>query len=549
MSTHTHRSRVRSVVTAAFAFGLAVSAAAPVAYAKPDKSVNANSCANRDNNSYQKLLDCVTLDGVRSHQAALQAIADENGGTRASGTPGYDASVDYVAGQLEAAGYVVTRQEFEFDFFADYSTLSRVSPDPVEYEDFTERDAMTFSGETDEPVTAPLEAVDLSIDDPAASSSGCEPEDFDGFTAGNVALIQRGACSFAQKALNAEAAGAVGVVVFNQGTPDRNGMFYGTLGGPGVTIPVFSLEYTLGLELVDLLAEGEVVLELFVDTEEGVRTTENVIAESPTGNPNNVVMAGAHLDSVARGPGLQDNGSGSAAILEVALKLAGHEPVNQLRFAWWGAEELGLIGSEYYVQNLTDEERDDIALYLNFDMIGSPNHVFFVYDANESSFDAPVAVPEGSVDIENTFERFYSWQDTPYDDSAFSGRSDYQEFINFGIPSGGLFTGAEVLKTEEQESIWGGTAGEQYDPCYHQACDTYDNINLDALDTNSDAVAFAVLTYAYSTEAVNGVPGEPVPGKPIDFGEVDGPQLTNDSNGGGGLDHDHDHDHDHGEAS
>jgi Zn-dependent M28 family amino/carboxypeptidase len=135
-----------------------------------------------------------------------------------------------------------------------------------------------------------------------------------------------------------------------------------------------------------------------------------------------------------------------------------------------------------------------------------------VYDADQSSFEAPVAIPPGSIEIEDVFESFYTLVGEPYDDSAFDGRSDYQAFIENGIPSGGLFTGAEDEKTEEQEAIWGGTAGEQFDPCYHEACDTYANNNDHALDVNSDAIAFATLTFAYSTETVNQVPGKTVPG-------------------------------------
>ncbi len=174
-------------------------------------------------------------------------------------------------------------------------------------------------------------------------------------------------------------------------------------------------------------------------------------------------------------------------------------------------------------------------------MIGSPNYYFGVYDANESSFVAPVAVPDGSTDIEKTFESFYTLRGEPYDDSAFSGRSDYQAFINNGIPSGGLFTGAEVVKTPEQEAIWGGTAGEQFDPCYHLACDTIDNYDPHALEVNSDAVAFAVFTYAASTQDVNGVKGAKIPGN-FRIPAPAGPEHTF-AGPLGGDDHGHDHDH------
>jgi Zn-dependent M28 family amino/carboxypeptidase len=145
-------------------------------------------------------------------------------------------------------------------------------------------------------------------------------------------------------------------------------------------------------------------------------------------------------------------------------------------------------------------------------MVGSPNYIFMTQDADESSFTAPVAVPDGSIQIEDLFESFYTLRDEPYDDAAFDGRSDYQAFIVNNIPAGGLFTGAEVVKTAEQQSIWGGTVGAQFDPCYHLACDTFANNNNHALATNADSIGFSLLTYAHSTQSVNGVPGRRVPG-------------------------------------
>ena len=251
-------------------------------------------------------------------------------------------------------------------------------------------------------------------------------------------------------------------------------------------------------------------------------------------------MAGAHLDSVQAGPGINDNGSGSASLLEIAQNMSKNKPQNTVRLAWWGAEEAGLIGSTEYVNGLSQAERDRIALYLNFDMVASPNYIFMVYDGDESGFDAPagVPIPEGSVQIEDLFESYFTKAGVPYDDAQFSGRSDYQAFIQSGIPAGGLFTGAEGIKTAEQAAIWGGTAGEQYDPCYHLACDTIDNVDLEALDVNSDAIAFAVLAYSYSTQSVNGVPGQNVPGE-LKIPSPAGPEGTTGSDGG--LAHDHDH--------
>ena len=229
-----------------------------------------------------------------------------------------------------------------------------------------------------------------------------------------------------------------------------------------------------------------------------------MLAELPGKNAGNVVMAGAHLDSVNAGPGINDNGSGSAALIEVAENLRGVKPQNTLRFAWWGAEESNLVGSTYYVANLSQDELDRIALYLNFDMIGSPNHVFFIYDGDDSDAVGAGPGPAGSAQIEKTFEAFFAGRGIPFKGTDFSGRSDYGPFIASGVPSGGLFTGAEGIKTAEEAALWGGTAGVAYDPCYHQACDTYANNNDVALATNSDAVAYAVLSYGMSTQLING---------------------------------------------
>jgi Zn-dependent M28 family amino/carboxypeptidase len=253
----------------------------------------------------------------------------------------------------------------------------------------------------------------------------------------------------------------------------------------------------------DLAVPG-VTARLAVDAISELRTTDNVIAQTTGGRDDRIVVVGAHLDSVPEGPGIQDNGSGSAAILEIALQMAamGTEPRNKVRFAWWGAEESGLQGSQAYVDGLTTRAIKNIALNLNFDMIGPPNFVRFVYDGDGSSTEA--AGPNGSSNIEQVFLDYFAAQDLPVEATAFDGRSDYGPFIAAGIPAGGLFTGAEDIKSDAEAALYGGTAGEQYDPCYHLACDTYDNISLQALDQMSDAAAHAIYTFAMTTSSVNG---------------------------------------------
>ena len=257
-----------------------------------------------------------------------------------------------------------------------------------------------------------------------------------------------------------------------------------------------------------LAATAGLVLRVKTDTFRGVATSYNVLAETRSGDPTNVVMVGAHLDSVNGGPGIQDNGSGSAAILETAVQMARVKPRNQVRFAWWGAEESGLVGSTYYVNELSADEVDAIALYLNFDMIGSPNFVRFVYDGDDSDGVGAGPGPAGSAQIEATFARFYDARGLAYQGTDFSGRSDYGPFIAMGIPAGGLFTGAEGIKTADEAAVYGGTAGDQYDPCYHLACDTFDNISLEVARSERDAVAYATLQYAMNTRDVNGVRGK-----------------------------------------
>jgi Zn-dependent M28 family amino/carboxypeptidase len=326
----------------------------------------------------------------------------------------------------------------------------------------------------------------------------------------------------------------------NQGNTtatDRNNAVNPTLGGLDIVdIPVVGTTYEAGVAL-----STATTARVFVPEPQS-RPQENVIAELKGVNDDNVVMAGAHLDSVQAGPGINDNGSGSSALLELAENMGKLKPQNTVRLAWWGAEESGLIGSTQYVAGLSQAEKDRIALYLNFDMVGSPNYIFMVYDGDESGWNAPagVTVPEGSVQIEDLFESLYTKMGEPYDDAQFSGRSDYQAFINNGIPAGGLFTGAEVVKTPAQQAIWGGTAGQSYDPCYHQTCDDIDNLSLKALDVNSDVISAAVLTYAYSTESVNGVTGKRVPGN-FTLPAPAGPEgvINGDA---GGLAHDHEDD-------
>jgi Zn-dependent M28 family amino/carboxypeptidase len=447
----------------------------------------------------------VTVAGIRQHLTALQAIATANGGNRAAGLPGYKASVDYVKQRLQRAGYRVTVQPFPFDFFQETGTpeLARVSPSPRTYTPHTDFATTLYSASTE--VTGrvvPTRNIVLPPTPEPSSASGCEAADYPPETAGAIALIQRGTCPFAQKAEMAEAAGAIGVIIMNEGQPGRTEVVEGVgLGGPRPYPGVFTT-FEVGNELYTQAQSGPVNVRIKVQAINERRTNWNVIADTWFGNPNKIVTVGAHLDSVQVGPGINDNGSGTATNLEVAEQVGRRQLLlrNKVRFAFWGGEELGLLGSTHYVGSLSDAEKAKILLNLNFDMLASPNYVRFVYDGNGS--DTPDAGPNGSGLIENVFLAHFARKNLATAPTAFDGRSDYGPFIENGIPAGGLFSGAENVKSEAEARIYGGTAGQPYDACYHQPCDGIANISNTALDQFSDAVANSVITFAMRRDPV-----------------------------------------------
>jgi len=437
--------------------------------------------------STAQLREAVTLEGIRTHQEAFQGIADLYGGTRAAGTSGHDASAEYVLGVLTDAGYAVTYQNFDFPYFEEQSppVLQQISPTPTNYPPNNVNGFFTMLYSTSGDVTAPI-AV--------AENFGCQPVDFlaTDFT-GKIAVIERGVCYFYEKANNAVNAGAIGVMVYNDAA--RVEAFQGSLGGPGIPVPVVGVHRNVGLDVI----ASEATVRIAVNTISEYRETFNVLAERPVGRADRVVVAGGHLDSVLAGPGINDNGSGTGTLLEIAVQMAQLDLVteNRVRFAFWGAEELGLIGSYAYVGSLAPDELQNIIAYLNFDMIGSPNFVRFVYDGDGS--DTALPGPYGSRVIEDALASYFHSRSLATEPTVLGSRSDHAAFADAGIPVGGLFTGAEGIKTPEQAAVFGGNAGQAYDPCYHQACDTFDNVlpgALTAIDQMSDAAAHAILCMA-----------------------------------------------------
>src|SRR5690242_6684795 len=467
--------------------GLAVACSSPAPTTTPTSTPPPPSAASTaDAGLPGKLVGGVTGDGAFRHLEELQRIADANGGNRALGTPGFDASVDYVARTLRDAGYTVQTPEFDARSFSVQDV--RLTVDGAA----TAATALGFSPATPAGgVTAPL-AV-LAQD----ATSGCEDTDFANVPPGTVVLIRRGTCQFGVKATKAAAARAAAVLVANNVDGPLD---HATLGDVTGAPPTAGLSKADG----DALAtrQGASVTLVLATTIED-RKSRNVITQTTTGNPDNVVMAGAHLDSVPAGPGINDNGSGTAALLETAVHL-GRAPAvtNAVRFAFWGAEEEGLVGSTSYVRALSEADRNRIALYLNLDMVGSPNPGYFVYDGDNSDNVGAGPGPEGSATIERVLLDQLATTGVTGEGTDFDGRSDYGPFIAAGIPSGGLFTGAEEPKTAEQAQKWGGAAGKPDDPCYHQACDRTSNVDRTALDRNVDAVAGTIARFALSTEGI-----------------------------------------------
>ncbi|MFG1933150.1 M28 family metallopeptidase [Mycobacterium sp. NPDC048908] len=435
----------------------------------------------------------VTVDAMMGHLNKLQEIADANKGNRALGTPGYDASVDYVAKTLRDKGFDVQTPEFGVRIpFADEPTLTvggdKITAKPLEY----------TKGTPTEGVSGPL--VPARVED----TPGCTASDYDGLpVSGAVVLVDRGKCQFGVKQAVAAERGAVALIVANNEDGDQMG---GTLGATSdVKIPVISVTKAAGQRLRD--TPGPTTIKLNAGVRE--ERTRNVIAQTKTGSTANVVMLGAHLDSVPEGPGINDNGSGVAAVLETALQLGDTPQVaNAVRFGFFGAEEEGLLGSKNYVQSLNEEALKDIAVYLNFDMLGSPNPGFFTYDGDQSAKPTEGAprVPEGSAGIERTLVAFLKGAGKPPEDTSFDGRSDYDAFTLSGVPAGGVFSGAEENKTVPQAERWGGKANEPFDPNYHKATDTVEHIDPTAMDINGGAVAYAAGLYAQDQGGRNGVP-------------------------------------------
>ena len=458
----------------------------------------------------------VTGDQVMTHLKKISDISLENKDTgyRSLGSPGYEKAVEYVEGVMKDSGYSVKKQEFTVPDQKFGTVELKVNGKPLKryIDDTTTPDAQfatvsnaegTKSPLNDVPVTLP---TDATYGDGKDGELGCEAADYPASVKNTIVLVSRGTCSFGQKIDLASKAGAAGVMIYN----NEDGVLNATAGDRKEdNAPAVTLTQSEGKKLLEEIsaAHGSTdpaavpKADLTIDTTFTQVKTWNVIAETKAGDPDNVIMMGAHLDGVAEGPAVNDNASGTAGILAVAQAVAKQPttPDRKVRFGFWGAEEVGLVGSTEYVNRLDKAEKSKIKAYLNYDMIGSNNFAISTLDANGDYRKIPdgVTVPKGSVELEKIYTDYFDSKKQKYIGSEFSGRSDYQAFMDAGIPVGGLDSGADEEKTAQEQKWFGGTAGKQLDTNYHQPSDTIGNVSKKSIDIIAPAMAFAAHSLAW----------------------------------------------------
>ncbi|KAH6964465.1 hypothetical protein DER45DRAFT_501079 [Fusarium avenaceum] len=400
--------------------------------------------------------------------------------TRVIGSEGHVGTLAYIHAELAKLGgyYSVSNQQFpavsgnvyESRLILGDSVPKQVSPM-----------GLTPPTKNKEPVHGDVILV---------NNEGCDESDFPKEVNGNIALVLRGTCPFGTKSENAGKAGAIAAIVYNYEKDE----VHGTLGTPSPNhVATFGLGGEEGQAVAKKLKDGEKVDAIaYINSDVKTITTTNIIAQTRGGDPDNCVMLGGHSDSVTEGPGINDDGSGSISVLEVAVQLTKYRVNNCVRFAWWAAEEEGLLGSDHYVSVLSEEENRKIRLFMDYDMMASPNFAYQIYNATNA------ANPKGSEELRNLYVDWYEDQGLNYTFIPFDGRSDYDGFIRGGIPAGGIATGAEGVKTEREAEMFGGQAGVWYDKNYHQIGDDLTNLNYTAWEVNTKLIAHSVATYAKS---------------------------------------------------
>jgi hypothetical protein len=436
------------------------------------------------------LRDAIDMPDILADLQRLQEIADEHGGTRPAGSAGHDASVEFVAGELREAGYVVELQPVELPAFEQRSpSVVQIVGGGVSFEDVRDFKAVLFSGSGD--VTAPL--YDLGFDplfEPDPVGRGCDADHWTDVPTGAIVLAHPGPCRRLEVVLAAQEAGAVAIVTAYPGWT-RDAVLRPTLVDPsGIRIPVIGATEAMGATLAQAAVDGASV-RVATDTLVETRTSINLIAETPGGDASKVLMLGGHLDSVVDGPGINDNGTGTMTVLEIAREVAALASANpaaapawKVRVAFWTGEEIGLLGSFAYARGLAPDAIAAIRASLNFDMLGSSNGIRTVYDG------AATSNPSASGVVSGLFSQALEAEGLGWQPEAVGAVSDHFALDQLGIAVGGLFSGANEHKSAPQAVLFGGTAGVPNDPCYHLGCDTVDNVDAAWLEQMARAAAW-----------------------------------------------------------
>ncbi|CAF1446827.1 unnamed protein product [Rotaria sp. Silwood1] len=472
--------------------------------------------------------ESIKISDVMMHLNELQNIANNANGTRAINTIGFNRTLDYINNYLSShTNFKVATTYFYLRNFVLSSiptlmtsingvTVNRIFSTNLSASEF-------FFAQYTKSVNF-ADYVPISV----IPNLGCSDADWLAVNPspnGRVALVKRGNCSFINKAVLASKYNVAALLLYNDGTsPNSMAPIYVSL-GQNNELPALFLSYTLGQELADAAQDpsNNVGVRITISvTDESLYPVGNICADTPTGDATQTIVIGGHSDSVPGGPGINDNGSGSAANLGLAVALArlfqtSYEKYKyRVRFCWWGAEEVGLLGSDFHVKQaklstVAGERLSDYLINLNYDMLGSPNYIFGIYDGRTANNNTPTQALPGSNKITSLFREWFTEQNLPWNNTDFSGRSDYGPFLAEGIVAGGLFSGADGLKSMEERNYYdkmlgqgmGGIAGAIHDPCYHRACDSIQNINVFAFEKMVQAAAY-VLEYLARQDDLKG---------------------------------------------
>lgn len=482
-------------------------------------------CNPADSSTVDKITACITLPNIQQHMQDVENLAVPDpalGGhlSRDGGTQGNINSVNYMKQKMLNAGYKVQVQTVPFLYSIELSPSVFQSTTPIahDYVLGTDFSVSTFSGAGD--VTAPLQAAGgISTTLGASVASGCSAADFAGFTPGNIALVERGTCANRDKVLNAIAAGAVGVISMNNVDLNEGNTLLST---DGMTVPVFAyIPFSIGINLYNQLQQGPVVVHMKANVLNENRTTYNVIADSPYGDLNNTVVLVAHLDSIYS-EGMNDNASGSVAIMEIALAMKNTKTLNHMRYIWTGAEEENLDGALYYVGNLKSNELKQIAFVLDADVIATTNYIISVQSLKNTNYEGlssysntkPKASGSGVLQTQvinasqlgtDLFNKYFNSIGLhTVDSSRFTNcGSDGCVFGVAGIPWTNAYTGQTSDgggKTAADVALFGGTVG-PFELCIdtpYVYCDNLSNINYNIMLPVTKAYAAVAVQLAYT---------------------------------------------------